>query len=120
MVERAWAAAAPAEGGLAGARDQADDAGRRDLPDRVVAAVGEEHVALGVLGGAAGLVNDAAAAGPPSPCSPKADSDPAITWSAPFASAASRFALVLETYTVPLKADTPTGRRRPPPRAFWV
>ena len=48
--------AGEAEAGDAGAGDAADDPGRGDLADHVVAAVGDEDVALGVDGGAAGVV----------------------------------------------------------------
>src|ERR1700722_18379568 len=62
-----------------------------------------------------GWYSDAAVAWPPSPCSPKAVSDPATAVVVPLAMVAITFAPVSETYTVPLAADTPTGWYRPPP-----
>ena len=56
-----------------------------------------------------GWYSDAPVAGPPSPCSPNAVSDPANAVVAPPAMAAIRLAPVSETYTVPPAAETPTG-----------
>src|SRR5580692_2225508 len=62
-----------------------------------------------------GWYSDAEVAGPPSPCSPKAVSDPANAVVAPLATAETSFAPVSDTYTVPPAAETPTGLYRPPP-----
>src|ERR1700677_196134 len=64
-----------------------------------------------------GWYSDALAALPPSPCSPNADSDPATGVVAPPATVDTSFAPVFDTYTVPLLADTPTGRYSEPPSA---
>src|ERR1700691_704039 len=67
-----------------------------------------------------GWYSDAAAAAPPSPCSPNADSDPAIGVVLPPATVDTSFAPVFDTNTVPLPADTPAGRYSCPPSAGAV
>src|ERR1700722_14431626 len=62
-----------------------------------------------------GWYSDAAVAVPPSPCSPKAVSDPANAVVPALAMVAIRLAPVSDTYTVPPAADTPTGWYRLPP-----